>query len=77
MIRVIFFLATLLSFISAETIRPIIQFGLNSGGDELVTIEHDYSDNYTIDAGDGINMEVGMAIENPINNFETQLISWV
>ncbi len=56
-------------------IKPIIQAGFNSGGDELVTITHDYyNEAYTIDAGDGINLEMGMAIENPINNFETQLL---
>jgi len=67
-------LSIVLTITMADSIRPIIQLGFTSGGDELVTIEHDYSSNYTIDAGDGINMEVGMAIDNPLNNFETQLL---
>jgi hypothetical protein len=67
-------LSLILTITMADSIRPIIQLGFTSGGDELVTVEHDYSSNYTIDAGDGINMEVGMAIDNPLNNFETQLL---
>jgi hypothetical protein len=67
-------LISFVTLIEADLLRPIIQLGFNSGGDELVTIEHDYSSSYTIDAGDGINMEIGMAIDNPLNNFETELL---
>ncbi len=64
-----------LSYTDVNFIKPIIQVGFNSGGDELVTITHDYyNEAYTIDAGDGINLEMGMAIENPITNFETQFL---
>ena len=63
------------NYAGVNLIKPIIQVGFNSGGDELVTITHDYyNEAYTIDAGDGINLEMGMAIENHINNFETQFL---
>ncbi len=75
--KILFILPLILTFNYADInlIKPIIQIGFNSGGDELVTITHDYyNEAYTIDAGDGINLEMGMAIENPINNFETQFL---
>ena len=75
--KILLILPLILTFNYADInlIKPIIQIGFNSGGDELVTITHDYyNEAYTIDAGDGINLEMGMAIENPINNFETQLL---
>ncbi len=72
--KALFILTIFFTVANADLIRPIIQFGFNSGGDELVTVQHDYASDYTIDAGDGINLEVGMAIDNPINNFETQLL---
>lgn len=62
-----------LSLTQAAGIKPIIQLAIDAGGDELVTIEHDYSNDVTIDAGDGFSIEVGMAIE-PVPNFETQLL---
>ncbi len=72
--RTIFILTIFFTISNANSIRPIIQFGFNSGGDELVTVQHDYASDYTIDAGDGINLEVGMSIDNPVANFETQLL---
>ena len=75
--KILLILPLILTFNYADInlIKPIIQIGFNSGGDELVTITHDYyNEAYTIDAGDGINLEMGMAIENPINNFETQFL---
>ena len=63
------------NYANVNFIKPVIQVGFNSGGDELVTITHDYyNEAYTIDAGDGINLEMGMAIENHITNFETQFL---
>ena len=52
-----------LSLTQASGIKPLIQFAFDSGGDELVTIEHDYSNDVHIDAGDGFNFEAGMALE--------------
>ncbi len=75
--KILLILPLLLTFNYADInlIKPIIQIGFNSGGDELVTITHDYyNESYTIDAGDGINLEMGMAIENHITNFETQFL---
>jgi len=63
-----------INIINASFIKPIIELGYSGGGDELVTIAHDYSRNYTIDAGDAYFIEAGMAIENPLANFETQLL---
>jgi len=57
-----------------EIIKPVIQLSFEGGGDELVTIDHDYESDYTIDAGDGLGIELGMSIENPIANFETQIL---
>jgi len=57
-----------------DFIKPVIQFSFEGGGDELVTIDHDYENDYTIDAGDGLSLEMGMSIDNPIANFETQLL---
>lgn len=73
-IKIFLSLTIFFTMIHADLIRPIVQFGFNSGGDELVTVEHDYSSDYTIDAGDGINIELGMSIDNPVANFETQLL---
>jgi len=72
--KTLFILTIFFTLVDADLIRPIIQFGFNSGGDELVTVQHDYASDYTIDAGDGINIEVGMAIDNPLANFETELL---
>jgi hypothetical protein len=41
-----------LSLTQAAGIKPIIQLSIDSGGDELITIEHDYSSDVAIDAGD-------------------------
>jgi len=57
-----------------DPIRPVIQLSFEGGGDELVTIDHEYEDDYTIDAGDGLSLEMGMSIDNPVANFETQLL---
>ncbi|HHB94381.1 MAG TPA: hypothetical protein ENK88_04470 [Campylobacterales bacterium] len=57
-----------------ELIKPVIQLSFEGGGDELVTIDHDYENDYTIDAGDGLSLEMGMSIDNPVANFETQLL---
>ena len=62
-----------LSLAQASGIKPIIQLSIDSGGDELVTIEHDYSSDVHIDAGDGFSMEAGMALEIA-PNFENQLL---
>ncbi|RUM74469.1 MAG: hypothetical protein DSZ11_04005 [Sulfurovum sp.] len=70
------FTALLLGSISltqASGIKPIIQLAIDAGGDELVTIEHDYSSDVQIDAGDGFSLEAGMAIE-VAPNFENQLL---
>jgi hypothetical protein len=72
--KIIFLLTTLSTLSSADAIRPLLQFGFSSGGNELVTVQHDYSSDYTIDAGDGFSIEAGMSIYNPIANFETQLL---
>lgn len=62
-----------LSLTQAAGIKPIIQLAIDSGGDELVTIEHDYSSDVHIDAGDGFSIEAGMALEIA-PNFENQLL---
>ena len=46
------FALTILSY--SATPRPLIQVSYHLGGDELVTIDHDYKADYTIDAGDGL-----------------------
>jgi hypothetical protein len=74
--KVLFILPIFISLSFADytnTIKPVIEVSFEGGGDELVTIDHDYDSDYTIDAGDGLNMAMGMAIDNPVNNFETQL----
>ncbi len=58
----------------ANTIRPLLQISFEGGGDELVTIQHDYERDYTIDAGDGLTFETGVAMDNPNNNLEMQLL---
>jgi hypothetical protein len=73
MFRVLLILSFIFSISNASFIKPLLQIGFTGGGDELVTIEHEYSRNYTIDAGDSFFIEAGMAIENPVTNFETQL----
>ena len=74
MLRLLIIFSFILTTISnASFIKPLVQFGYNGGGDELVTVEHEYSSNYTIDAADAYFIEGGMAIENPMANFETQL----
>jgi len=74
MFRAIIILSFIFSISNAGFVKPLLQIGFTGGGDELVTIEHEYSRNYTIDAGDGFFIEAGMAIENPLANFETQLL---
>lgn len=71
-----FFTALLLGSLSltqAAEIKPLIQLGFSSGGDELVTVEHDFSNDVTIEAGDGFTIETGMAIE-VTPNFENQFL---
>jgi hypothetical protein len=65
----------LLLTLSYTNPRPIIQIGFESGGDELVTIDHDYESDYTIDAGDGFRFELGMAIDDPLGKIELQLLA--
>ena len=62
-----------LSLTQASGIKPIIQISVDAGGDELVTIEHDYSNDVHIDAGDGFGIEAGMALE-VAPNVENQLL---
>jgi len=57
----------------ADFIKPVIEVSFEGGGDELVTIDHDYENDYIIDAGDGLNLAMGMSINNPVKHFETQL----
>jgi len=74
--KVLFILPMIINFSLADysnMIKPVIELSIEGGGDELVTIDHLYDGDYTIDAGDGLNMAMGMSIYNPINNFETQL----
>jgi len=71
--KIILTLPILLTLSQASPIKPLIQFGFSGGGDELVTIEHDYESDYTIDAGDGFYIEAGMSInDNPY--LETQFL---
>jgi len=65
----------LLITLATATPRPLIQFGFESGGDELVTIDHDYEGDYTIDAGDGFRFELGMAIDDPLGVLELQFLA--
>jgi len=67
------FALTILSYSASP--RPIIQVSYHLGGDELITIDHDYKADYTIDAGDGFNFELGMAIEDPQGGVEIQLLA--
>ena len=62
-----------LSFTHASGLKPLIGFAFESGGDELVTIEHDLSSDVHIEAGDGFSIEAGMALEIA-PNFENQLL---
>ncbi|MBD3792875.1 MAG: hypothetical protein IE889_01775 [Campylobacterales bacterium] len=68
-------LSLLVSFSTADNIRPLLQFAWEGGGDELVTIQHDHESDYTIKAGDGIAFEAGMAIDNPMSNLELQFLA--
>ena len=68
-------LVTLGTFAQAENLRPLFQLSYDLGGDDLVTIAHDYERDYTISAGDGLRFEVGMAIDNPQSNVEIQLLA--
>ncbi|NOZ90316.1 MAG: hypothetical protein GXO60_03415 [Epsilonproteobacteria bacterium] len=71
--KVLLILPIFLTLSFGDLIKPVIEISLESGGDELVTIDHDYDSDYTIDAGDGLNLAMGMSIDNPEKNFETQL----
>jgi len=73
MFRILIILSFIFTISNASFIKPLLQVGYNGGGDELITVEHEYSSNYTIDAGDAFFIEGGMAIENPMANFETQI----
>jgi len=68
------FLMTLLSVAQADTMRPLLQIAFEGGGDELVTIQHDYDGDYQISAGDGFTFEGGMSIDNPASNLELQFL---
>ncbi|NEW61056.1 DUF481 domain-containing protein [Sulfurovum sp. bin170] len=65
----------LLLTLSHANPKPIIQIGFESGGDELITIDHDYESDYTIKAGDGFRFELGMAIEDPLGVLEVQFLA--
>ncbi|SFV53619.1 hypothetical protein MNB_SV-12-1786 [hydrothermal vent metagenome] len=65
----------LLLTLSYANPRPLIQIGFESGGDELVTIDHYYESDYTIDAGDGFRFELGMAIDDPLGELEIQFLA--
>ncbi|MCH9741325.1 MAG: hypothetical protein K0U38_10895 [Epsilonproteobacteria bacterium] len=67
-------LPILFTFASADTIRPLLQIAYDGGGDDLVTIQHDYESDYTISAGDGLSFEAGMAIDNPASDLELQFL---
>ena len=58
----------------ANSFLPVLQLAYDVGGDELVTIQHDYELDYTIKAGDGLSFEAGMAIDNPMSNLEFQFL---
>ena len=75
MLKKIILILPLLLTLSHTNPRPIIQIGFESGGDELVTIDHDYEGDYTIDAGDGFRFELGMAIDDPLGKIELQLLA--
>jgi hypothetical protein len=75
MSKKIILILPLLLTLSHTTPRPLLQFGFESGGDELITIDHDFQSNYTIDAGDGFRLELGMAIEDPRNEMEIQFLA--
>jgi len=72
--KIVIILPLLLTF-SHSTPRPLLQFGFESGGDELITIDHDYQADYKIDAGDGFRFELGMAIEDRLNEMEIQFLA--
>jgi len=73
--KALLILPLLITLATATNPRPLIQFGFESGGDELVTIDHDYKGDYTIDAGDGFRFELGMAIDDPLGMLELQLLA--
>jgi hypothetical protein len=68
------FFITLFSLAQANMIRPLLQISFEGGGDELVTIQHDYESDYTIDAGDGLTFEAGVAMDDPASNLEMQFL---
>jgi hypothetical protein len=55
-----------------NNIKPLIQMGYDWGGTTLVTVHHDHENDYTIRAGDGLNLEVGATVGNP--NLELQFL---
>lgn len=67
-------LLTLLTLgsLSANSLKPIIQVGYDWGGTTLATIHHDYESDYKIRAGEGLNLEVGAAVDSP--NLELQFL---
>ena len=67
-------LLTLLTLgsLSANSLKPLMQVGYDWGGTTLATIHHDYESDYTIRAGEGLNLEVGAAVGNP--NLELQFL---
>ena len=67
-------LPLLLSLSMADNLLPVLQLAYDVGGDELVTIEHDYERDYTIKAGDGLSFEAGIAVNNPMSNLEFQFL---
>ena len=75
MLKKVILILPLLLTLSLATPRPLVQFGFESGGDELVTVDHDYEADYKIDAGDGFRLELGMAISDPLNQIEIQFLA--
>ena len=66
------------NLLMASDLNPIIQFGYDFGGKTLATIEqYDYYDGYEtskVRAGQGLNFELGAAVNSHENNLELQFL---
>lgn len=64
--------------LTASDLNPILQFGYDFGGKTLATVEqYDYYNGYEtakIRAGQGLNFELGAAVDNPESDLEFQFL---
>lgn len=61
-------LLTLTTLSATDSLKPMLQVGYDWGGTTLATVYHDYEAPNNIQAGQGLNFEVGASLGNPNSN---------